>query len=478
MKAEMLPLDGMVNSMKSTIGEIEDRIFSVELYAGFKEDLVQVLDGEPAGYSEPVHIMQRRMYMDEESLIDYDTGGMNFERIEDFDAWLKKPHNLEKILPHPRTVVAFRVRRKDKDYRDYDLMVRMMFCREDKATFLYFRNGDQLWRLNTSTEFPDRLFGDDDLDLSEPLWAYHWLGDIRRVLTEREYMDRLEKHLAAVKKKKKFDERHPDFSSWRPNDGQDRDEWKALKEEHRGITSDIDSEITDRRHYVKFTPDTVWFDDIKSHVDKEIKDRNKLVMILQGIFDRSPVFSPHPPIELWTQEGFESSIRLVHDDSKALQPSEEPPSFEEYWERCNESLKTGSVVMGVQEHWREEMVRRYDNHNSKWGAKDSYDKLPWNDSGPGDIVEVEHYHPRIKKCRFKWLRRKADWSDDDYATSTLTLEQEKVFNLDGYKPGDYKIFLADHRTRENYLEWAKYLITAELYHAGEIEPNKPNELPR
>jgi len=47
--------------------------------------------------------------------------------------------------------------------------------------------------------------------------------------------------------------------------------------------------------------------------------------------------------------------------------------------------------------------------------------------------------------------------------------------VSAYKPGDFRTFFADPRTRAEYLRWAPLLLEAEEYHAGnrEIAPVKP-----
>ena len=41
-----------------------------------------------------------------------------------------------------------------------------------------------------------------------------------------------------------------------------------------------------------------------------------------------------------------------------------------------------------------------------------------------------------------------------------------------YKPGDFKIFFNDPRTRADYVKWAPFLLAAEDYHAGKRKVNE------
>jgi hypothetical protein len=176
MSAQALPMRAMAEGMGSVVGEIEDRIFNVSLYAGLTEEVTQVTKGDPAGQGEKLHIFQRLLFMDEECLLDYKHGGMEFKHIGAFDKWLAKPENLNRALPCPRSLVAFRVRkdRKERDWEGSIQQILINFEKEqlDKATFLYIRNGERLYRLNCDLEFGDLIFpGREELNLSEPMMA-------------------------------------------------------------------------------------------------------------------------------------------------------------------------------------------------------------------------------------------------------------------------------------------------------------------
>src|ERR1700730_8119152 len=101
--------------MKEAIHEIEDRIFNASLYAGLTEQAAACCKGLPAEAAEKLHVMQRRLYMDEECLLNYDAGGMEFKDIRAFDKWLALPENRDRVLPFPRTLVAMQVRRNAKE---------------------------------------------------------------------------------------------------------------------------------------------------------------------------------------------------------------------------------------------------------------------------------------------------------------------------------------------------------------------------
>lgn len=103
-------------SMKKDMEKLDDRIDDVSIYAGIDEQAVLVRDGAPASIDERIHLMQRKLFMDEECLFDYDAGGMSFSSIHEFDNWMLRNGNAERLLPFQKSVVAFQVRRHEKEY--------------------------------------------------------------------------------------------------------------------------------------------------------------------------------------------------------------------------------------------------------------------------------------------------------------------------------------------------------------------------
>jgi hypothetical protein len=101
MSAKVIPLKAEAKGMKGVIGQIEDRVFNVELYAGLVEQVVLCKDGEPAPTGEKIRLLQRRHYMDEECLANYEVGGMEMKDIKAFDRWICKKQNQDRLLPFP-----------------------------------------------------------------------------------------------------------------------------------------------------------------------------------------------------------------------------------------------------------------------------------------------------------------------------------------------------------------------------------------
>lgn len=472
MKATMIPLQTEAKSLQKSLKLIENRLFNVELYTGLVETVEQISDGKTAPMGEKIRLMQRRHYMDEECLANYTAGGMDFTDVDKFHRWLAKPKNRDRILPFPRCVVAFRIRRKDKE-REPGFTVRdLIQIREseeaDKATFLYLRNGEQVYCLETKIDFEEELFPDlDQRQLGGKLWAYKFV-EFDKLITDAQYQGMKEDEKRIEKENKrlkdeiaKLEKRYGE----KPTDEQ-QNEIRALRSKMRWPRFELD-------RYTAFTPDTVYYDDILALVKRQIDKHNRLVLVLQGLLDRSPVFHPHPPWKLWSPEGFEAAFDLKYDKTNALVPGEKP-DFEAYRAKCNAEISVGTIVTGQQDLWeKHEAEKECARIENNWReARHSYRPKrfrPEGNPGPGLLARVVRISGAKYTVTFKWKRdriRTGRWLEEEPIDATFTCSAEEILNVEAYKPGDYKQFYADPRTREEYIKWAPLLLVAEDFHAG------------
>jgi hypothetical protein len=131
----------------------------IELYLGVYEQIVQIAEGEPAPENEPISFRQLVLHMDEEvgddSVSDDDNvgadGGIDFNRVEEFDAWMRKYY--ERVLPEAKGVVIIRPRRHSKDYRlgedIFDTIVNDELNKENFRTYVLIRNGENIYRIKS-----------------------------------------------------------------------------------------------------------------------------------------------------------------------------------------------------------------------------------------------------------------------------------------------------------------------------------------
>lgn len=482
MTAETLPLEAARNGLDGALKSISGRIFNVQLYAGLTEKIVRITKGKPAPIDAKLHLMQRRLYMDEECLLNYQHGGMTFNSLREFDKWLAKPVNRDRVLPFPKCMVAFRVRRAKKEHRDDDtyanlesLLISLGLTHdENMRTHLYIRNGTSMYRMSCDLDFGEMTFPDKGLlNLSEPMMVRYSSG-VERFIPKRQWEEELNTARAEEAEKKRK------AAAWTAENN--KKTGKAKLAPIFNPFNSYSSTVHSLETYKLYDQSNLYYDEITKHIADQVEHYNRIALIVQGLLDRSEVLHPHGQARLWNPVEFSNLIELVFDASYTLQYGDKP-DFEAYRARCNASLQAGSVVVGQQDVWeRLEAARENARRNKGWRTKQPSQLThfhPDGDPGPGYVGRVHTYQPRLKKAVFRWVRERRTtdgWfgrrTNPGFTNATLTVSADKLLNVDAYKPGDYLQFFKDPRTRAEYLKWAPLLLAAEEYHAGNWEVGK------
>ena len=466
LKAETLPMKAMVGDLSSVIGRVEDRIFQVSLYAGLKEQAIRVQDGPPASHADKLHVFQGMLFMDEECLVNYTSGGMEFGNIGEFNGWLLKPENLTRILLFPRTLVAFQVRRYAKAREAHDLKtawINFHLEQDDKRTFLYLRNGDQVWMIDTEVQFGHYLFPSrDDFDYGGEYMVE--TGGDHKIMPVREYEDRKRQaikkaryHRKRQKLYRQWKKAHPEESGFEAPDG--------LRDYYFGTPS-----VWDWERWEPLGWESVWLDDVNAEVADRIKHHNRICTILQGLFDRSEILHPHPPVKLFEANALERYVTLVYDKGHTLYDGD-APDITAYFEANRAQITDGHVTMGQHAYWYSKLpVRQGDRRNNYR----EYKVVPYGNPGPDELATIDKWHAKSQKAEFRWERERARrrWRhESETIPCKILVPRAALFSLTAYQPGDYKQFFNDPRTRVNYLKWAHRLLTAEEWHNGNVDSN-------
>jgi hypothetical protein len=465
MTAPTMPMRALMEPLKDKIEEIDGRIFNVTLYAGLTEDVAMCADGDPAPMGEKLRIMQRRLYMDEECLLNYEAGGMEFNNIGEYDEWLSRPENRDRILPFPRCIVAMRVRRNDKERENFG-NIKLAFeniekQNADKFTFLYIRNGDRVYRMNCDLDFDEMIFPDpQEFQPNELMMVNRSFGRIEKMVP----LSRFEFWKAEYAEKKKLQK------AW---NAKNKDDEFHNPHGWHDVNYYIDGHERFRESdWEPFDQSSVYYDDTVKNVADSIRKYNRIAIIVQGLFDRSDVLHPHPPVQTWTPGGFAASIELIYDSTNVLYASEKP-DFEAYRRRLNASLQDGSMVVGQDDFWtrreaEKECARLRNDYRNRSDWRPTRFR-PYGDPGPGLVTPIYNFQPKARKASFHWHKERQGWppprGKEDFVVKTLTVPADELLNVSAYTPGDYKQFFRDPRTRAEYLQWAPLLLAAEDYHA-------------
>ncbi|MBE0467998.1 MAG: hypothetical protein IBX55_00520 [Methyloprofundus sp.] len=462
--ADMLSVEATLTPMKETVEQINERLFNMSVYAGLSESALLIKEGEPAPIGTKVHVMQSKKFMDEECLLDYRAGGMEFKNISQFNDWLAKPDNFTRILPFDRCMVAMQVRRSSKNRNGdpgLDSYIRFRMEGQDKYTYLYIRNGEKVYQISTEFEFDELLFpAEDAFSFNEPMMVKKEFSRIS-LMPQREF-DHVKAELEALEAK---------FELWKAeNDGvsywdfEHYDQLMSLRSDGVGGYEPLDS-------------DSLLYDDAINQIRSQTNKHNRIALLLQGLFDRSDMLHPHGKVNIWEGDSFRDNVTLVYDGTGTLMNGDKP-DFEAYKDECNASMGEGSVVYGQESAWEEREAEREANRRAS-GRRYTYEEVerireygytPFGDPGPGTVAEISKWMPRSRKAKFEWQRERLTYTrygDDSPVNCSITVSADNLFNISAYKVGDYKKFFNDPRTRKEYLKWAPALLSAEDYYAGQ-----------
>lgn len=166
----------------------QKQIWMIELFLGTQEEVYVLRTGEPAPAHTPITVRQRTLCMDEEVAV-FDwvnnpdrVGEFDHSNIEDFDRWLlDDPAHLAAIMPHPKGIVALRVRRHEKRRHAKDMLAvfaNVQAAQADAMTYLLVRNGENLYRMWVDVRLWPRLLA--RVNEFDPSKKHKWPGDEKR----------------------------------------------------------------------------------------------------------------------------------------------------------------------------------------------------------------------------------------------------------------------------------------------------------
>lgn len=148
-KNALVPLQAHLDRLKETV-------WSINLYLGREEEIVCLMEGEPASADTPLTIRQLVLAMDEESLVAADSGGIDARSIEGFDQWITEdPAHLHQVLPEPKGVVVLVPSRQQREYGDAWSSARMEEA--NAHSWWLIRNGERLYRMSTDFQVGKHL---------------------------------------------------------------------------------------------------------------------------------------------------------------------------------------------------------------------------------------------------------------------------------------------------------------------------------
>jgi hypothetical protein len=161
LQAKLAPMTEMISQMNKQIKRIDYVIQTIEIYAGIKEDVIQLRKGVPADEETPVVFRQAVIYMDEELALDFED--FEWTKEKHFDEWLVKDDNWKHLLPDEKSMIAIKPRRTDYKYSKgtswEDAIYNFCMNQRNKRTIFIIRNGENIYKIESENiALQDKMF--------------------------------------------------------------------------------------------------------------------------------------------------------------------------------------------------------------------------------------------------------------------------------------------------------------------------------
>lgn len=129
--------------------DIAKGLETLDLYTGKGVEVETLVTGASAVGSEPLTLMQRKLFADEELAVWADVDeDFDFKSMDLFDAKLSSEPSLrDQLLPFPRCIVTVAIRRSNIDYGDP--WINVAYNESNRRVFLLIRDGENVHRVTS-----------------------------------------------------------------------------------------------------------------------------------------------------------------------------------------------------------------------------------------------------------------------------------------------------------------------------------------
>jgi len=379
-------LYAIMEAFSEKLEKVYKILYTIELYLGVHEDVVQLVEGSKASTEQPICFRQQILFMDEEVGI-YDNNGVDFRNIKKFDDWIS--NHFKKIMPEEKGVVVFRIRRNKKDYGGS--IENAIFQDEDMKTYFLIRNGNNLYRIWAPLTVDPRLF--------------------------------------------------------------------PLKNE----INKIYEKIKEQEHFKSYD---------QKKADSLVLQYQRNSLVLQGIIDRTDIFSPIPEgINIFNPDSYGNTIKLIYDEENILPSGRKP--FKEWRKEINSQIERGSRILY---HYDWSAMKKEYLDERFFGYRRYLPDAPRDCMFTvEDILKEKDYRKKeydVIKVLF-FAGKTYDFEDPKKRTAfKLYPDDWFILNYDKISLEDLDFYIHSRTDRQNYLEMLPVLIEAKKTRLKELEWEK------
>ena len=184
-----------IEDVQSNVKKVMDGVQSLSLYVGTDVTVTPLLEGESADHTEPLTIMQRKLFVDRELSLwvdldnefDFQKEGVFLKALQDH------PGFIEQMLPFKRSLCVMQM--TDASIKYSDPRIEKYMNERNKETFLLVRDGERVFKVMSPVEShlnSHRLFP----NASEGMSHFKGLDGSAIRFEDVAYSDKLEQHAA------------------------------------------------------------------------------------------------------------------------------------------------------------------------------------------------------------------------------------------------------------------------------------------
>ena len=381
-KEQELILKSKTEILTRQIAMAQEAIYMINAYLGQDEEIVRLKSGEPAPEDEKIVIRQQVLFMDEESAVAGELakrGGIDFETVDEFDAWVCEPDHLQQVLPETRGIVAIKARRNPKFYVD-NPFVNAELNRQNKCLYLLIRNGENLYRIFTT------------------LW-------VEEVLLPR------------------------------------KDEFESF---FYTMSTDWD---THERKREPLVPGSAKYMQAMDKAEEKKRRFYTVLILIQGLLDRTKVFHPLPPneqINVCNLEG-QKHVTLRYDAENLLGTGR--LDFDKWLDSVNGELEVGCRIIGEFDSYYSRERGLAERKSNKWAYQPSSREIYIIDRKSGENG-------------FKFLYQSDEQANKPRVSYQIYKRDYYIINIDSITIADIEFYIRSRTNRYHYTSMIPLLKAA------------------
>jgi hypothetical protein len=276
-----------ISGQRKMAEDLLRNVHTMRLFLGEGVEVDTLLQGASAPASEPLHLMQRMLYLDEEIFVSsvMDEGFHSGNMRDLLHLLSSNPDLLERMLPHPRCVAIARIRRKSREFETPKNLMEVFSLiekdQQDKFVQILIRDGENV----------HMVMADEETSRAQRLFPSS--REIDAIFTDRSRYD-----------------------------------WEKRAYQTREITP-FDIEYSDKR----------------GEHDQRALFYKRFLIILWGLQERKGVFGPFiAPDTNWLEETTHTRhFRFIHDEENVLSDGLRPVSA--WIAEMNAWIRPGSRVL-------------------------------------------------------------------------------------------------------------------------------------